>query len=341
MLKLNQERGRKMGRIEFRMTENGPELTEHSEEFDYVTYEECTDFLDHLIKKGRILEERKVRGLFNTFNITEKDEALLRRIKTFSSGKEAYVQIVKSISPVNCNHKLMPELRHVYREDLYDFLIEHEIVDAEKLSALISNGEYKEYRRHNPQVLSEDFDQWAKACHFLPSRNVFKRRFPIEYQLYTNRKEYEKVTENIKQVTLWTENQENFRVNREDIDGIRLLDLFDKYSPSNIVIHRVPVEIKHQILQIRIIDKAVEGESGRQYDLYERLSMWNDITSIDIEYEDGSKRELMVRWSFELYDETDGATDFYQRHVPEIVNSMFTGIFTSSYIIDYWKKEEN
>ena len=32
MLKLNQERGRKMGRIEFRMTENGPELTEHSEE---------------------------------------------------------------------------------------------------------------------------------------------------------------------------------------------------------------------------------------------------------------------------------------------------------------------
>ncbi len=62
-----------MGRYEYYVTEEGPSLTKPAEEFDYVTYRECIEFLDHLIKRGRVLVDKKVRGLFRIFDVTEHD----------------------------------------------------------------------------------------------------------------------------------------------------------------------------------------------------------------------------------------------------------------------------
>ena len=327
-----------MGTYRYFFTENGPVLTEPSEEYKHISYEECLDFLKHLRARGRNLQKSSVKGIFNTFDFTKRDLEKLMIIKEAPDDETAYLRIAEYCSrkQPNCNHKLMPELENIYREDLYDYLVDNNIDNAEMLSELISRGEYKEYRKHNPKILPDNFDQWAKACNYLPSRNMFRKIFSIEYQLYINRKEYEDITKNIRQIFLWCENLEEFRIGKDDILEISLIDLFDKYSPSDIIIHNSPVKINNQIVQIKMKNMDVEAESGMQYDLYERLSIWNDVTSIELEYENGTKRELTVKWSDELTDETDGITDFYQRHIPEISNGQFTNVFTSSFIIEYW-----
>ena len=184
-----------MGRYEYDITEEGVSLTKPVEEFEYVTYQECIEFLDYLIKHGKVIVDKKVRGLFRTFDVTAHDMALLRTIKSFSSAEKAYAAIAKSRTPVNCNHSLMPELNNIYMDELYEYLIDNEVRNAAKLALIIASGGYKEYRRHNPQVLSDEFDQWARACRFMPARKMFRRTFWFEHQLWQNRKKHDKLTD--------------------------------------------------------------------------------------------------------------------------------------------------
>ena len=329
-----------VGKINYYMSESGPTLIKPSEEYEYVSRNDCLEFLDYLIREGHHVEERKVRGLFSTFDLTRRDFEMLDRIKSFPDAESAYEAFGRTPkNRPNPNHKLMPELENIYREELYEYLLKNGVDDAEKISDIISNGEYKQYRRHNKIILSENFDLWAKGCHFLPVRNTFQNSFRIDYRIYQNSKEYEKLTEHISSITLWCENLEGFRVNKDDIIDFRITDLFEAYSATGTVIHRSPVEIKHQIMKIRMKLGTLAESQGRRYDLYERLNSWNDVTSIGIEYENGEQKEIPIKWS-ELSGEAHGETDFNQKHVYDIENGKLTGTFTSTFIIDYWEKRE-
>lgn len=329
-----------MGKIIYYMSENGPTFTKPSEEYEYVSREDCLDFLDYLIRKGHHIEERKVRGLFSTFDLTRHDVEMLDWIKSFPDAESVYEAFARTPkNRPNPNHKLMPELENIYREDLYEYLLEKGVEEAEKISDIIRNGKYKQYRRHNKMILSENFDLWAKGCHFLPVRNTFQNSFRIDYRIYQNSKKYEKLTEHISSITLWCENLEGFRVNKDDIIDFRITDLFEAYSEAGTVIHLSPVEIKHQIMKIRMKLGTLAESQGRRYDLYERLNSFNDVTSIDIEYENGEKKEIIIKWS-ELSGEAHGETDFNQKHICDIENGKLTGTFTSTFIVDYWAKKE-
>lgn len=330
-----------MVKVVYYMSENGPTLRKPSEEYDYVSREDCLNFLDYLIRKGHHIEERKLRGLFNVIDRTKHDEDLLNMIRSCNSAHAAYEAYGKKCQKnrTNPNHKLMPELENIYREDLYEYLIENDTDEAEKISEIISNGEYKEYRRHNKMILSETFDLWAKGCLFLPGRNTFQNRFRIDYQLYCNREEYDRITRDVSSITFWCENTEDLRVGKDDIVSFTITDLFEAYSPTCQIIHRKPVEIKHQIMKIQMkLGTKVEGLC-RQHDLYERLNSFNDVSSIDIEYENGEKKEIIIKWS-ELSGEAHGETDFNQKHICDIENGKLTGTFTSTFIIDYWAKKD-
>lgn len=112
-----------MGKIIYYMSENGPTLIKPSEEYEYVSREDCLDFLDYLIRKGHHIEERKVRGLFSTFDLTRRDVEMLDRIKSFPDAESAYEAFGRTPkNRPNPNHKLMPELeKALNREFISEF----------------------------------------------------------------------------------------------------------------------------------------------------------------------------------------------------------------------------
>ncbi len=181
-----------MGKIRYYIQDEGLSFQKPSEEFTYVSYEECLSFLEHLRIKGRLVDRHVVRGLFSSHDFTDSRIQLLTRIKGSASAEEAYDNYGRECQKANpnCNHKFMPELDNIYRDDLYEYLLSEGVEEAEKIAMMIANKEYKQYRRSHPMVLSEEFDKWALGCCFLPSRSAFMKKFPTEYGLYQVEKEF-------------------------------------------------------------------------------------------------------------------------------------------------------
>lgn len=183
-----------MGIIHYTMTSTGISFNKTKDETQYISKEEAINFIEYLRnKEDLIIDERKVKGLFNTFDFTYINKQYAKIIKESISAQDVYEKlciIEPSSKNYNINHKYLENLNNIYEEDLYEYLTSINVKDPLKLTKIIVNNEYKEYLRHhtdNDPAISYELDMWARGCKYLPKRNMLMKLFISEYKLYVNK----------------------------------------------------------------------------------------------------------------------------------------------------------
>ena len=121
------------------ISRNGISMKKPDWKREYVTYQDCLDFLEHLRTRGRTLIRHKRRDQFNYFDLTALEEKMLEIIKEAPDAQTAYLIIAEHYRKdhPNCNHKLMPELENIYKEDLYEYLVENGVEEAGRLAEVV------------------------------------------------------------------------------------------------------------------------------------------------------------------------------------------------------------
>ncbi|MBQ6654133.1 MAG: hypothetical protein IJM79_01230, partial [Erysipelotrichaceae bacterium] len=154
---------------------------------------------------------------------------------------------------------------------------------------------------------------------------------------WQHRRQYDRLSENIASIDFLFENVESLKVERKDIVSLWIRDLWDAqpYAAGSINILEKAPPLSHQLLSIRMKNEAEAlSNSGRHYHVFERLNEWNDTISVAVCYQDGSTRQFPLSWPKELDEETDGMTDYYQKHSHDVKSGRLTGTFTSRFIIN-------
>jgi hypothetical protein len=143
----------------------------------------------------------------------------------------------------------------------------------------------------------------------------------------------------VKYIKLILENCEEIMLKKEHIGIIEMFNINRtisrramNYISDALIAENIFIQISSKANVIESYSFTWNGNNTLPFD---RLTRWNDITAIDVHFEDGSSEYILVNWN----EESDFANLYQTSKINQYTGDLYIAISEKYKVEDYFEKE--